>query len=174
MPCGTTFVDAQGKAPRILSAEMPSHSLSLTQTYGPDTGRVARAVHLSLGGPFAAPLSAGIPASPALCKCALRFDLRFIGLQQHHNAFFRACQGRKCISNVFPKKVVVSFSFAQKIRNHDGFGLYKSGWRDLNSRPLEPHSSTLPSCATPRYFCADLSGTSGIITAYRAFVNTFF
>ena len=25
-----------------------------------------------------------------------------------------------------------------------------SGWRDLNSRPLEPHSSTLPSCATPR------------------------
>lgn len=102
MPCGTTFVDAQGKAPRILSAEMPSHSLSLTQTYGPDTGRVARAVHLSLGGPFAAPLSAGIPASPALCKCALRFDLRFIGLQQHHNAFFRACQGRKCISNVFP------------------------------------------------------------------------
>ncbi len=102
MPCGTTFVDVQGKAPRILSAEMPSHSLSLTQTYGPDTGRVARAVHLSLGGPFAAPLSAGIPASPALCKCALRFDLRFIGLQQHHNAFFRACQGWKCISNVFP------------------------------------------------------------------------
>ena len=102
MPCGTTFVDAQGKAPRILSAEMPSHSLSLTQTYGPDTGRVARAVHLSLSGPFAAPLSAGIPASPALCKCALRFDLRFIGLEQHHNAFFRACQGRKCISNVFP------------------------------------------------------------------------
>ena len=27
-----------------------------------------------------------------------------------------------------------------------------SGWRDLNSRPLEPHSSTLPNCATPRRF----------------------
>ena len=25
-----------------------------------------------------------------------------------------------------------------------------SEWRDSNSRPLEPHSSTLPSCATPR------------------------
>ena len=28
-------------------------------------------------------------------------------------------------------------------------GFCWSGWRDLNSRPLEPHSSTLPSCATP-------------------------
>ena len=30
-----------------------------------------------------------------------------------------------------------------------------SGWEDLNFRPLEPHSSTLPSCATPRnrYHC---------------------
>ena len=26
-----------------------------------------------------------------------------------------------------------------------------SEWGDLNSRPLEPHSSTLPNCATPRY-----------------------
>ena len=28
--------------------------------------------------------------------------------------------------------------------------LHWSEWRDSNSRPLEPHSSTLPSCATPR------------------------
>ncbi len=26
----------------------------------------------------------------------------------------------------------------------------KSGWRDLNPRPLAPHASTLPGCATPR------------------------
>ena len=26
-----------------------------------------------------------------------------------------------------------------------------SGWEDSNFRPLEPHSSTLPNCATPRY-----------------------
>jgi hypothetical protein len=25
-----------------------------------------------------------------------------------------------------------------------------SGWRDLNSRPLDPQSSALPSCATAR------------------------
>jgi hypothetical protein len=27
---------------------------------------------------------------------------------------------------------------------------YLSGWRDLNSRPLDPQSSALPSCATAR------------------------
>jgi hypothetical protein len=26
----------------------------------------------------------------------------------------------------------------------------RSGWRDLNSRPLDPQSSALPSCATAR------------------------
>ena len=26
-----------------------------------------------------------------------------------------------------------------------------SGWRDLNPRPLDPQSSALPGCATPRY-----------------------
>src|SRR3954466_826464 len=28
--------------------------------------------------------------------------------------------------------------------------LVKSGWRDLNPRPLAPKASALPSCATPR------------------------
>ena len=41
-------------------------------------------------------------------------------------------------------------------RNICGIGRYvvgcevKSGWRDLNPRPLDPKSSTLPNCATPR------------------------
>jgi hypothetical protein len=29
-----------------------------------------------------------------------------------------------------------------------------SGWRDLNSRPLDPQSSALPSCATARWPCS--------------------
>jgi protein required for attachment to host cells len=29
-----------------------------------------------------------------------------------------------------------------------------SGWRDSNSRPLAPHASALPGCATPRRSCA--------------------
>ena len=68
MPCGTTFVDAQGEAPRILSAEMPSHSLSLTQTYGPDTGRV------SLGGPFCRAAFCRVSSFPQLsvsARCGL-------------------------------------------------------------------------------------------------------
>src|SRR5436309_6159916 len=32
-----------------------------------------------------------------------------------------------------------------------------SGRRDLNPRPLEPHSSALPSCATARLRCTDYS-----------------
>ena len=28
-----------------------------------------------------------------------------------------------------------------------------SGRVDLNHRPSEPHSDTLPDCATPRHFC---------------------
>ena len=31
---------------------------------------------------------------------------------------------------------------------------YLSGWRDLNSRPLDPQSSALPSCATARWPCS--------------------
>jgi hypothetical protein len=31
---------------------------------------------------------------------------------------------------------------------------YRSGWRDLNSRPLDPQSSALPSCATARRPCS--------------------
>jgi hypothetical protein len=29
-----------------------------------------------------------------------------------------------------------------------------SGWRDSNSRPLDPQSSALPSCATARWPCS--------------------
>src|SRR5215510_14341249 len=36
----------------------------------------------------------------------------------------------------------------------------KSGRRDLNPRPLEPHSSALPSCATAR-FCSKLFTNCG-------------
>ena len=32
----------------------------------------------------------------------------------------------------------------------NGPGDYRSGWRDLNPRPLRPERSALPSCATPR------------------------
>ncbi len=139
MPCGTTFVDAQGTAPRILSAEMPSHSLSLTQTYGPDTGRVARAVHLSLGGPFAAPLSAGIPASPALCECALRFDLRFVGLCIKHKILFFFCQERNCSSTVF---------FCQSV--FAGASLISSGRGRLCGGPVLPFTALRRrSCRNP-------------------------
>src|SRR5690554_5585106 len=31
-----------------------------------------------------------------------------------------------------------------------GFWSISSGWRDLNPRPLAPHASALPGCATPR------------------------
>ena len=33
-------------------------------------------------------------------------------------------------------------------------GQIVSGWRDLNSRPLDPQSSALPSCATARRPCS--------------------
>ena len=39
-----------------------------------------KAFHLSLNGPFAVQLFAGLSATPALCGCSLRFDFRFIGL----------------------------------------------------------------------------------------------
>jgi hypothetical protein len=35
--------------------------------------------------------------------------------------------------------------------------IYRSGWRDLNSRPLDPQSSALPSCATARGPCSESS-----------------
>jgi hypothetical protein len=34
--------------------------------------------------------------------------------------------------------------------NLSPLGQIWSGWRDLNSRPLDPQSSALPSCATAR------------------------
>ncbi len=53
-------------------------------------------VHLSLSGPFAVRLITGIPPSPALCECPLRFDLRFIGLTlyfiSHYCRFHCKCQ----------------------------------------------------------------------------------
>jgi hypothetical protein len=39
---------------------------------------------------------------------------------------------------------------AQEINVKHGEDLMTSGRRDLNPRPLEPHSSALPSCATAR------------------------
>ena len=48
-----------------------------------------------------------------------------------------------------------------------------SEWRESNSRPLEPHSSALPNCATPGR--TGLSRISLFIIAdYRRNVNTFF
>ena len=47
----------------------------------------------------------------------------------------------------------------------------------MNSRPLEPHSSTLPNCATPRYYREDeaqiIFTTIVIIYEARGFVNSF-
>ena len=56
--------------------------------------------------------------------------------------------------------------------------VFWSEWRESNSRPLEPHSSALPNCATPG--CqpwqpfAWLPATLVIIFALGAKVNTFF
>jgi hypothetical protein len=38
--------------------------------------------------------------------------------------------------------------------NLPSLGQIWSGWRDLNSRPLDPQSSALPSCATARRPCS--------------------
>ena len=37
--------------------------------------------------------------------------------------------------------------------------LIESGWRDSNSRPLAPHASALPGCATSRFGCLLLAET---------------
>ena len=41
---------------------------------------------------------------------------------------------------------------------------YWSEWLESNQRPLEPHSSALPNCATPGYLFASLVERSVIIT----------
>jgi hypothetical protein len=48
---------------------------------------------------------------------------------------------------------VATFSRAEHpplVSNPLSLGILVSGWRDLNSRPLDPQSSALPSCATAR------------------------
>jgi hypothetical protein len=45
----------------------------------------------------------------------------------------------------YPRILVESLQRQRPLRN-----IEKSGWRDSNPRPLEPHSSALPSCATAR------------------------
>jgi hypothetical protein len=42
-----------------------------------------------------------------------------------------------------------------------------SGWRDLNSRPLDPQSSALPSCATARGPLIGATATSGNSTTTK-------
>ena len=46
--------------------------------------------------------------------------------------------------------VILSIVPIQKSPGPFGPGDYRSGWRDLNPRPLRPERSALPSCATPR------------------------
>lgn len=43
----------------------------------------------------------------------------------------------------------------RKLVNNEPYGnmIKWSGRPDLNRRPLAPHASTLPGCATPRFFC---------------------
>src|SRR5215208_3782688 len=41
-----------------------------------------------------------------------------------------------------------------KLSIRSSLGQTLSGWRDLNSRPLDPQSSALPSCATARWPCS--------------------
>ena len=60
----------------------------------------------------------------------------------------------------------------RKIPQPFGWGIW-SEWRESNSRPLEPHSSALPNCATPGH-CRRLSAANNIITREWGFVNNFF
>ena len=46
--------------------------------------------------------------------------------------------------------VILSIAPIQTSPGPNGPGDYRSGWRDLNPRPLRPERSALPSCATPR------------------------
>ena len=53
-----------------------------------------------------------------------------------------------------------------------------SGWRDLNPRPLAPHASTLPDCATPRNKKFSEAGTDIFLVPelfqFRLKINCFF
>ena len=54
---------------------------------------------------------------------------------------------------------------------------YLSGKRDSNPRPLAPHASALPDCATARYLeyrapCS--AATSGVYTQFLGLSTTFF
>ena len=56
-------------------------------------------------------------------------------------------------SDTFPcelRKCYLSFQNKNPRNTYVSRILVWSGWEDSNLRPLEPHSSTLPSCATPR------------------------
>ena len=46
--------------------------------------------------------------------------------------------------------VILRIAPIQTSPGPNGPGDYRSGWRDLNPRPLRPERSALPSCATPR------------------------
>src|SRR5690554_2595129 len=57
--------------------------------------------------------------------------------------------------NVFRDNIPQKFVriMSEKIKKPlkiSGLWSISSGWRDLNPRPLAPHASTLPDCATPR------------------------
>ncbi len=54
--------------------------------------------------------------------------------------------------------------------NGKGPGIYWSGRKDLNLRPLAPHASTLPGCATPRF--EGMISNSGSNNKLKAIGNT--
>ena len=60
---------------------------------------------------------------------------------KHHSEtkIFRALSGRKCRNDI-NQSLAIRFKHL----------IYWSGRRDSNSRPLAPHASALPGCATPR------------------------
>jgi hypothetical protein len=53
-----------------------------------------------------------------------------------------------------PVATVSAIANLFQVGNVLSLGLLLSGWRDLNSRPLDPQSSALPSCATARAPCS--------------------
>ncbi len=61
----------------------------------------------------------------------------------------------------------------QQQKSHQPFGWWLwSEWRESNSRPLEPHSSALPNCATPGYAALSRSARY-IIATDPLIVKTF-
>jgi hypothetical protein len=50
-----------------------------------------------------------------------------------------------------PVATVDFLGHSANLPNWPPLGQTQSGWRDLNSRPLDPQSSALPSCATARF-----------------------